>query len=81
MSTAVPFRRISAHPGESLRYAQTEQWEDEFLSCRMGRCHTSVRDGRFQTTFGRLERGTELLDEGAGSISEVAYAIGFNSPT
>lgn len=27
----------------------------------------------------RVERGAELIDEGAGSISEVAYAVGFNS--
>jgi AraC-like DNA-binding protein len=27
----------------------------------------------------RLERGAELLDEEAGTISEVAYAVGFNS--
>lgn len=27
----------------------------------------------------RLERGRELLLEGAGSVSEVAYAVGFTS--
>jgi CheY-like chemotaxis protein/anti-sigma regulatory factor (Ser/Thr protein kinase) len=27
----------------------------------------------------RLERGAELLAEGAGTVSEVAYAVGFNS--
>lgn len=27
----------------------------------------------------RLERGADLLDEGGGTISEVAYAVGFNS--
>ena len=27
----------------------------------------------------RLERGAELLDEGAGTVSEVAYAVGFQS--
>jgi signal transduction histidine kinase/DNA-binding response OmpR family regulator len=60
----------------------------EDLAEEVGRTRRTVTR-RVKETFGmspsalirtlRLEQGAKMLDEGAGTVSEIAYAVGFNS--